>query len=237
MVDGKVNSIKTYILLGDKMLKYKIYVFLFFIIGALSINIAYASNNNLELFGKVIYLDAGHGGVDSGATYKNIKEKDINLEICLKLEEELTKKGAIVYQTRYGDYDLSLPNTINRKRSDLSRRSNIINKANPDLFISIHLNAEETGIWRGPQVFYNDNNEDNEIIAKLFQKELNKSLKGNREYKKDNSLYLQKRVKVPGILIEVGFLSNSNDRYLLKNKEYQTKVARIITNSIIYYFK
>lgn len=237
MVDGKVNNIKTYILLGDKMLKYKIYVFLFFIIGALSINMAYASENNLELLGKVIYLDAGHGGVDSGATYKNIKEKDINLEICLKLEEELTKKGAIVYQTRYDDYDLSVPNTINRKRSDLSRRSNIINRANPDLFISIHLNAEGTGIWRGPQVFYNDNNEENEVIAKLFQKELNKSLKGNREYKKDNSLYLQKRVKVPGVLIEVGFLSNSNDRYLLKSDDYQNKVARIITNGIIYYFK
>lgn len=237
MVDGKVNNIKTYILLGDKMLKYKIYVFLFFIIGLLSINMAYASNNNLELLGKVIYLDAGHGGVDSGATYKNIKEKDINLEICLKLEEELTKKGAIVYQTRYGDYDLSVPNTINRKRSDLSRRSNIINKANPDLFISVHLNAESTGIWRGPQVFYNDNNEENESLAKLFQKELNKSLKGNRDYKKDNSLYLQKRVKSPGILIEVGFLSNSNDRYLLKSEDYQNKIARIITNSIIYYFK
>lgn len=237
MVDGKVNNIKTYILLGDKMLKYKIYVFLFFIIGILSINIVYASNNNLELLGKVIYLDAGHGGIDSGATYKNIKEKDINLEICLKLEEELTKKGAIVYQTRYGDYDLSVPNTINRKRSDLSRRSNVINKANPDLFISIHLNAENTGIWRGPQVFYNDNNEKNELLAKIFQKELNKSLKGNREYKKDNSLYLQKRLKYPGVLIEVGFLSNSNDRYLLKKSNYQTKVAKIITNGIIYYFK
>ena len=202
------------------MLKYKIYVFLFFIIGVLSINIAYASENNLELLGKVIYLDAGHGGIDSGATYKNIKEKDINLAISLKLEEELTKEGAIVYQTRYGDYDLSVPNTINRKRSDLSRRSNIINKANPDLFISIHLNAESTGIWRGPQVFYNDN----------------KNLKGNREYKKDNSLYLQKRIKSSGILVEVGFLSNSNDRYLLKKEEYQNKIAKIITRAVIYYF-
>lgn len=219
------------------MLKYKIYVFLFFIIGVLSINIAYASENNLELLGKVIYLDAGHGGIDSGATYKNIKEKDINLAISLKLEEELTKEGAIVYQTRYGDYDLSVPNTINRKRSDLSRRSNIINKANPDLFISIHLNAESTGIWRGPQVFYNDNNKKNENIAKLFQKELNKNLKGNREYKKDNSLYLQKRIKSPGVLVEVGFLSNSNDRYLLKKEEYQNKIAKIITRAVIYYFK
>lgn len=217
------------------MLKYKIYVFLFFIIGILSLNIVYANENNLELLGKVIYIDAGHGGVDSGAVYKNIYEKDINLEISLKLEDELTKKGAIVYQTRYGDYDLSVPNTINRKRSDLSRRSNIINRSQADMFISIHLNAEETGIWRGPQVFYHTINKKNEEIAKIMQKKLNKDLNGDREYKNNNSLYLQKRIKVPGILIEVGFLSNSNDRYLLRQDSYQNKIVNSISNGIIYY--
>ena len=89
------------------MLKYKIYVFLFFIIGVLSINIAYASENNLELLGKVIYLDAGHGGIDSGATYKNIKEKDINLAISLKLEEELTNKTTNNMEERIIKFDLS----------------------------------------------------------------------------------------------------------------------------------
>lgn len=218
------------------MLKYKIYVLLYFFIGILSLNIVYAKGNNLELLGKVIYLDSGHGGVDSGAVYKNIYEKDINLSISLKLQKELEKKGAIVYQTRYGDYDLSVPNTINRKRSDLSRRSNIINESKADLFISIHLNAEESGLWRGPQVFYNKNNDNNEKIAKIIQKELNKDLKGDRKYKNDNNLYLQKRLKIPGVLIEVGFLSNNNDRYLLKQENYQKKVAISITKGIVYYF-
>lgn len=237
MVDGKVKNKKTYILLGGIMLKYKIYVFLFFLIGILSINIVYAKDNNLELLGKVIYLDAGHGGLDSGATYKNIKEKDINLSICLKLEEELTKKGAIVYQTRYDDYDLSVPNTINRKRSDLSRRSNIINKSKADIFISIHLNAEESGLWRGPQIFYHNINPKNKEIAVILQKYLNNDLKGDRDYKNDNSLYLQKRIKIPGVLVEAGFLSNSNDRYLLKQDEYQNRIVKSITGGIIYYFK
>ncbi|MBP3461594.1 MAG: N-acetylmuramoyl-L-alanine amidase [Bacilli bacterium] len=218
------------------MLKYKIYVLLYFFIGILSLNIVYAKGNNLELLGKVIYLDSGHGGVDSGAVYKNIYEKDINLSISLKLQKELEKKGAIVYQTRYGDYDLSVPNTINRKRSDLSRRSNIINESKADLFISIHLNAEESGLWRGPQVFYNTNNDNNEKIAKIIQKELNKDLKGDRKYKNDNNLYLQKRLKIPGVLIEVGFLSNNNDRYLLKQENYQKKVAISITKGIVNYF-
>ena len=218
------------------MLKYKIYVLLYFFIGIISLNIVFAKENNLELLGKVIYLDSGHGGVDSGAVYNNVYEKDINLAISLKLQEELEKKGAIVYQTRYGDYDLAITNTINRKRSDLSRRSNIINESKADLFLSIHLNAEETGLFKGPQVFYHNNRKENELIAKILQKELNKELNGNRKYKNDNTLYLQKRLKIPGVLIEVGFLSNNNDRYLLKQQNYQKKVASVITKGIIYYF-
>ncbi len=239
MVDGKVNKNETYNYLGDIMLKYKIYVFLLFIIGILSINIVYAKKYfvDLPLFGKVIYLDAGHGGKDVGATYAGIYEKDINLEICLKLEEALIKKGAIVYQTRYGDYDLSVTNTINRKRSDLSRRSNIINESQADIFLSIHLNAESTGKYRGPQAFYNDNNNENKKLAILFQKQLNKDLYGKRNYKKDNSLYLQKRIKTPGVLIEAGFLSNANDRYLLKQESYQQRIVDSIIRVLIQYFK
>ena len=77
------------------------------------------------------------------------------------LEDKLTKLGAIVYLTRYGDYDLAVTNTINRKRSDLSRRSNIINKSNCDLYLSIHLNAETSSTWRGGQIFYDDINSEN----------------------------------------------------------------------------
>ncbi len=75
------------------------------------------NENSLPILGKVIYLDPGHGGIDGGAQYKDIYEKDINLSISLKLEKELSSLGAIVYLTRDGDYDLSVPNTINRKRS------------------------------------------------------------------------------------------------------------------------
>lgn len=218
------------------MHKYKIYVFLFLTIGILCFNYTYASNNSLPLLGKIIYIDPGHGGLDPGALYKTINEKDINLEISKKIEESLTRQGAIVYMTRYGDYDLSANNTINRKRSDLSRRSNIINRSNCDLYLSIHLNAETSSTWRGGQMFYDDINTKNKQIAEIFQKLFKEKLNSNREYKKVNDLYLQKRVKVPGILIEVGFLSNPNDRYLLKQDSYQSKVADVITEGVIEYF-
>lgn len=168
--------------------------------------------------------------------YKNIMEKDINLSISKILEDKLTKLGAVVYLTRYGDYDLAVNNTINRKRSDLSRRGNIINRSMCDLFVSIHLNAESTGIWRGAQVFYDDVNEKNEEFAKILQSNLKKSLYSKRDYKLTNDMYLQKRVERPGVLIEVGFLSNANDRYLLKQESYQNKVANVIADSMIKYF-
>lgn len=218
------------------MWKYKVIICLCFLICISGVQIVHGKISQFELLGKVIYLDAGHGGIDSGAMYKDVYEKDINLEITLKLRDALMEKGAIVYMTRDGDYDLSVPNTINRKRSDLSRRGNIINRSKCDLFLSIHLNAETSSTWHGPQIFYNDNNKKNLSIAKLYQANLNKGLNGNREYKLNNDLYLQKRVKVPGILVEVGFLSNPNERYLLQQDNYQQKVVSILLNSTIQYF-
>lgn len=218
------------------MFKYKFLVFLLFLLSLICINNINAYNNQLPLFGKVIYIDSGHGGNDPGAMYKNIMEKDINLKIGKKLEEKLVKLGAIVYMTRYGDYDLAVTYTNNNKRSDLSRRANLINKTQTDLFISIHLNAENSGLWKGAQVFYNDKNKQNEILAKIFEKHFKKNLGSKRKSKVDNKLYLLKRVTTPGVLLEMGFLSNANDRYLLNQDFYQEKVATVIQNGIIEYF-
>lgn len=216
-------------------MKYKVIALILTILSILGINIIHASNNDLTLLGKVIYLDPGHGGKDPGAIYKDIYESDINLSISKKIYDLLISKGSIVYLTRDGNYDLSVTNAVNRKRSDLSRRANIINKSNCDLYISIHLNAESTGIWKGAQVFYDDVNPQNEKLAKIMQEELSKNLKTDRKYKETSEMYLHKRVERPGILIEVGFLSNASERYLLTKDDYQMKVANTVTNGIIRY--
>ena len=219
------------------MLRYKITVLFILLISICTFNFVEAGTNELPLLGKVIYLDPGHGGLDPGAMYKNIKEKNINLQISKNLEKRLTKLGAIVYLTRYDDYDLSVNNTINRKRSDLSRRGNIINKSECDLFLSIHLNAENTGIWKGAQTFYNTNNKENKKIAELLQQQFKEDLNSKRKAKNKNDLYLQKRINRPGVLIEVGFLSNASERYLLKQEKYQDKVTLSIANALLKYFK
>lgn len=215
-------------------MKFKVMLLLLFLVCIYSIGIVRASN--LPLLGKVIYLDPGHGGKDPGALYGNIHEADINLELAFQIQKEFEKNGAIVYLTRYGDYDLAVKNAIQRKRSDLSRRANIINKSCADLYFSIHLNADSSSTWQGAQVFYDDVLEENKLIAQHFQEYLKKELNTNREFKKLTDQYMYRRIKIPGVLIEAGFLSNPNERYLLKQENYQKKIASAIVNGTIAYF-
>lgn len=218
------------------MNKYKSLIMIMFFILCFSISNVYAEVSDLPLLGKVIYLDAGHGGVDAGAESNKIKEKDINLVLVKKLESELVRKGAIVYLTREGDYDLS-KTKINRKRSDLANRAKLINDSKADMYISIHLNSTTESKWRGIQVFYNGINSDNKILAHCISDILKNNLSNVREVKKENNYYMYKRISnVPGILIEAGFISNPNDNYILRDSDYQDKLIGNITLGIISYF-
>ena len=184
------------------------------------------------LTGKVIYIDPGHGGVDPGAFYKDIYEEDINLEISLKLKEKLENEGAIIYLTREGDYDLSNPKASLRKKSDLSNRALTINNSNADLYLSIHLNSTTSSTWKGAQAFYDDINPKNKEIAEKFQKYFNKYLNSKRKAKEIKELYMYKRINIPGLLLEVGFISNPNERYILQQNWYQEKLVNILSKCI-----
>jgi N-acetylmuramoyl-L-alanine amidase len=219
------------------MTRYKACVLFLFIIGICTFSFVEAEQNPLPLFGKVIYIDPGHGGTDPGAIYKEIYESDINLEISKKIEDVLRSYGAIVYLTRYGDYDLAVPHALNRKRSDLSRRGNIINRSMCDMYISIHLNAETSSTWYGAQVFYDDVNPDNKAIAETMQKVLSSNLRTRRKISETSEMYLHRRVERPGVLIEAGFLTNPNERYLLRQEWYQKKLAKVISDGILQYFQ
>ena len=219
------------------MLKYKTLFLCAILLCITSFYISYGKEKALPLFGKMIYVDAGHGGMDPGAIYKNIQEKQINLEISKKLVKSLEKLGATVYMTRYDDYDLSIQNTNSVKRSDLSRRAIMINESNCDLYISIHLNSDLSPTWHGTQIFYDDVNMENEKIAKIMQETFQEEMKSNRKYKELTNIYLYRKVKRPGVLVEAGFLSNPNDRYLLRQKTHQQKIVNTIIKSILKYYK
>lgn len=188
----------------------------------------------LPLTGRTIIIDPGHGSKDPGTSYGKIYEKDINLNISLYLQKELGSLGANVILTRDGDYDLSRPNATYRKKSDFDNRIKIINESNADIYLSIHLNYLSDSSYYGPQVFYNN---DNKELAETIQNIMNTNLNGDRKIKKiPNSTYMYDKLKVPGVLIECGFLSNGKERNLLKTKEYQQKVASSIAQGVREYF-
>lgn len=218
------------------MNKYKLLIIICFLIITLCLPKVTATVKNINLLGKTIVLDAGHGGKDKGATSGKIIESELNLIITKKLEKELTSRGATVYLTREDEKDLSTT-TINRKRSDLYNRAKYINKISPDMYISIHLNSSPSPSWRGLQIFYTDKNEENKEIAEILTNHLKNTIPNTRNIKKDSSYYMYKYIKSPGVLIEAGFISNANDNYLLRNEEYQNKLIVAISDGIEKYYQ
>ena len=215
------------------MKKYYIGILLIFCLLIIFINKTNAKNI-LPLKNKTIIIDPGHGYLDPGTISGNIYEKDINLKISLKLRNELIRVGANVLMTRDGDYDLSSPKAMYRKKSDFDNRISLINNSNSDLYLSIHLNYLNNKTYYGPQVFYK--NEDKKL-ANIMQKSLNKKTNSNREIKIiPNDTYMYKRLKISGLLIECGFLSNNNEKNKLIKDDYQNSIAIAIRDGLISYF-
>ena len=191
--------------------------------------------NGYTLLGKSICIDPGHGGRDSGAISRYFYEKDMNLILSKKLERELVSSGAMVYLTRDGDYDLS-ESTVNKKRDDLYRRVLMINKSGCDLYISIHLNASTSSKWSGIQVFYSNILNENKIVADVITNTMKNNMKNVRDVKRENGYYMYSKIKVPGILLEAGFISNPDDNYKIRQSSYQDQLIHNIVLGIEKYF-
>lgn len=189
-----------------------------------------------------IIIDAGHGGFDGGASAPDgTLEKDINLKIALDLAELCKLGGFEVILTRETDSGTEKDENATiaeRKKSDMQRRLKIIEE-NPDaVFVSVHLNKFTTSTAKGAQVFYSKNNPDSEALAKSVQKSIIDLIQhdNTRVIKKaDNSIYLLKKTTIPSIIVECGFLSNNEELQLLKDVDYQSKIAFSIYCGILQY--
>ena len=190
-----------------------------------------------------IIIDAGHGGFDGGAVAEDgTLEKDINLLIASNLKEFCKLGGFEVIMTRESDTGTEVDESdsiSNRKKSDMKRRLAVIEE-NPDaIFVSIHLNKFTTSTASGAQVFYSKNHTNSEFLAEcvqktmvdLIQKENTRTIK-----QADNSIFLLKKSNIPSIIIECGFLSNFSELKLLKNYDYQRKIAFAIYCGILNYY-
>ena len=217
------------------MKQYKTLMMALFFFSILCFSRVNAMTHDYTLLGKTIYIDPGHGGPDSGAISKNFYEKEMNLVLSKKLGKYLSEKGALVYYTRDGDYDLAKSKN-NRKRNDLYARVKLINNSKCDLYISMHLNASPSRKWNGIQIFYSNVLKENKKVAEVITNTMKENLKNVREYKKENGYYMYSKLKVPGVLVEAGFVSNPNDNYKIRQEEYQDILVKNIAKGVEVYF-
>lgn len=190
-----------------------------------------------------ILIDAGHGGADGGASANGLTEKDINLNVALKLKEVIEQSGGTVAMTRDGDYSTADENRTDgtsAKKSDLKRRREMVAESGADMFVSIHMNKFPQEKYWGAQVFYADTPDNSRKLGEAIQAALPRVLNdGNeRAAKKTNgSIYILKNAAVPSVIVECGFLSNPDEAQKLKTEEYQFKLAGAVFEGICDYLK
>ncbi len=212
---------------------------LFFLIGKNLIrgDLSIASDSEASVRYTVV-IDAGHGGMDGGATQDGIFEKDLNLLISQKIVSFLELYDVEVVMTRTDDVLLANNSSKHKKRDDLYNRLKFTEDFEAPIFVSIHMNKFPEAKYKGLQVFYSPNNSYSESVALLVQGNVKEYLQpdNNRSIKCANSsIYLLDRLNCPSILVECGFISNDEEREKLKDEEYQNQLAFVIANSIIEY--
>lgn len=154
-------------------------------------------------------------------------EKDINLQIALKLQKFLQMQDVDVILTRDSDMGLYDENASNKKVQDMKNRVAIIEKNQPVLTVSIHQNSYHEEYVHGAQVFYYTGSEKSKELAERIQQVMALQLdKDNaRQAKANDSYYLLKKTSTPTVIVECGFLSNYEEAQKLSSELYQEKVA------------
>lgn len=174
---------------------------------------------------RLIVIDAGHGGVDPGATSNGVKEKDIVLDVSKKVDELLKQKGYNTLMTREDDTYISL-----------NGRANLANADNANLFVSIHANSYTGSAANGIEVLHSGSKE-SKALAQDLQDELVKETGAvDRKIKHRPNLVVLRETKMPSSLVEVGFLTNSEEVSKLKLDSYQNKLAEAIVKGIEKFF-
>lgn len=192
---------------------------------------------------KTVIIDAGHGGPDGGTSAEDgTLEKDLNLQIALKLNEILKSMGIETVLTRDSDisiHDESAKTIRQKKVSDIKNRLNIVNKSENSIFVSIHQNHFGDSKYSGTQIFYSKNNPDSIQLAECIRMPVISYLQNNntREIKQiGTEVYLLYHSLVPSVMVECGFLSNYEEANNLKDEKYQQKLAFLIALGIVDYF-
>lgn len=173
---------------------------------------------------KIVVIDPGHGGSDVGATRNGIYEKNITLDVSKRVAELLKKKGYEVVMTRTSDQTVSL-----QERVDISEN------AEPDVFVSIHVNSSNSDSPSGLEThYYKDNSLD---LAKNVHASMLNHINSNNRGLFKSKFYVINHTTAPAILVEIGFISNPSERAQLVTDSRKQETAKAIVEGINDYFK
>lgn len=184
---------------------------------------------------KIITIDPGHGGSDSGAVGPNgYTEKEGAFAISQKVASILNQSGAKVVMTRDSDVDVYGPNAS--ARNELQARVDVGNNANSDIFVSIHCNAFVNPAANGTQTFYYGSSYQGQRLAQSIQEKMIEA-NGLRDRGISTcNFYVVKHSYMPAVLIETAFITNYDEEALLSDDEWQTTMAKAIAEGINEYF-
>ncbi len=188
-----------------------------------------------------IVLDAGHGGEDGGAEGNGLIEKDLNLDITLRVATLLREQNVNVILTRDTDvllYDKNSDYEGKKKYQDVRKRLEIANSYENPVLVSIHMNSFSQTKYSGLQVWYSKNDARSKILANFIQSNVKSALQPNNKRttkQATSSIFLLHNATFPAVLIECGFLSNPDEARSLADAEYRQQLANVIFKSIMDY--
>lgn len=191
---------------------------------------------------RVVLIDPGHGGIDGGCVSSSkVLEKDLNLQISLKLRDMLSKNGYKVFMTRESDICLCNKGSVReKKRIDLNKRCAMKREVKCDLFLSIHMNKFPDSSVKGSQVWYPSASEKSKRLAfsisKMFKEVLNQKEREAKGVKNEYAV-LRDGYNCASVIVECGFISNKEEERKLRDESYQNLMCIAIFKGIEDYFK
>ncbi|MGI6553359.1 MAG: N-acetylmuramoyl-L-alanine amidase family protein [Bacillota bacterium] len=195
---------------------------------------SFLSSRAVLTTGAAIVLDAGHGGVDPGTHYGELKEKDIVLDVVLRMRDYLEGQGLRVDLTRDSDVDLGGELKKGRHQRDLEARLQLIKRGR--LAVSIHCNSSTDKKQKGAVVFYQKDLAEGKKLAEAVLQEVGQFQFLNHSFPvARQNLFLLRRAGIPAVLVEMGFLSNPEDREKLQDENFRQQMAEAVSRGIIRY--
>lgn len=187
-----------------------------------------------------VIVDAGHGGEDGGAvSASGIVEKDLNLDVAMRLAAYLETEGVRVITTRTTDtllYDRNVDYRGRKKALDLAARRRIAEENPSAIFVSIHMNSYPQAQYKGLQVWYSTNDPRSLEIAESIQHTVASQLQPENERAvkaATSAIYLLRHITSPAVLVECGFLSNPEEAAALATEEYRDRLAFLLCRAIL----